>query len=94
VTDRDRTSDRKRARSGDHTAPRRKLSASREQWALWAQAVEHAGDAHWADWAREMLDLAACDELGLCPVTREALSIPADPQSARRPGTARSGRRN
>ncbi len=63
---------RKGDKSGEHAAPRRKLSAPQEAWDLWEQARKHALDNSWAEWARHVLTIAAADELGIDP--QEALA--------------------
>ncbi len=45
-------------RSGAHKSPRRILSATETQLAIWDAAAARAG-LSWADWAREKLDAAA-----------------------------------
>lgn len=63
---------RKSGPSGKHAEPRRKLSAPQEAWDLWERAREHALDDSWAEWARNVLTIAAADELGIDP--QEALA--------------------
>lgn len=53
-------------------APARRLSAPQEAWDLWERAREHALDDSWAEWARNVLTIAAADELGIDP--QEALA--------------------
>jgi len=55
--------------SGAHSSPRRPLSGSHEEFALWDRAADHSDGASWAEWARGVLTDAAADELGLDPVT-------------------------
>lgn len=63
---------RKGDKSGKHAEPRRKLTAPQEAWDLWDRAREHAQDDSWAEWARNVLTIAAADELGIDP--QEALA--------------------
>lgn len=63
---------RKGDKSGKHAEPRRKLSAPQEAWDLWERARKHALDDSWAEWARNVLTIAAADELGIDP--QEALA--------------------
>lgn len=59
------TARRKSGPSGKHQDPRRKLSAPQEAWELWERAREHALDDSWAEWARNVLTIAAAEELGI-----------------------------
>ena len=53
--------------SGKHAEPRRKLTATAEQWDLWEQAVAASRSASWAEWARDRLTQAAAIDLGIEP---------------------------
>lgn len=57
-----------RPRSGMHINSRRPLTATRAELELWDRAVEHAQDDSWAEWARDVLTIAAADELGIDPL--------------------------
>ena len=57
-------------RSGRHANPRKLITAPAEDWAIMQRAAEHALEPSLAEWARHVLVIAACDELGLDPLDR------------------------
>lgn len=74
-----------RRRSGRHVNPRHLLTLDPADYALQRQAADHALEPNWTEWARHVLNIAACDELGLDPLDRTpiAQSSEAPPAEAR-----------
>ncbi len=65
----------------DEQQRRAELRAKLDRNALQGRAVEHALEPSWAEWARHVLNLAACDELGLDPLDRTPIDGEHDRQA-------------
>ncbi len=63
----------------------RTITLDPADYALQREAAVHALEPSWTEWARHVLNLAACDELGLDPLDRTPL-----PQTSKAPQATRA----